>query len=182
MLHMSQRPEPFSVLTWLGQAALRGLRAVMAVLVTLVLLFEEWGWQPIQAAMSRLARWHRWAQLEAAIRRLPPWAALCAFATPVLLLLPVKLLALWWLGEGAVWPAMALIIGTKLLSTAIVGRLFTLTLPALMQIRWFARVYPRFKAWKDTWMARVRASRAWRVLRVTRRQMSRTWGAISRQF
>lgn len=63
----------------------RILRPIFLPLIAAVLLFEEWGWAPLAAAFARLAR-------------IPLWALL-AFGVPMLLL-PVKLLALYLFGQG----------------------------------------------------------------------------------
>lgn len=141
------------------------LRAVFFVPITLVLLFEEWGWEPLSRLFARLARLQVWAWAERKITRLPPWAALMAFAVPALALLPVKLLALCLFGKGQATLGLVLLIAAKLLGTAILARLFQLTQPALMQLAWFAHWYPRWKAWKDGWLERVRQSASWRVAR-----------------
>jgi len=70
-----------------------------------------------------------------------------------------------------------LIVGAKLLGTAIVARLFALTQPALMSMPWFATVYARWTAWKDALLLRVRASWAWRTGRAIKRRASRRWRA-----
>ena len=68
--------------------------------LALVILFEEWGWQPLQRALARLMQSLGLASLEDRIRRLPPYAALTLFAVPTLMLVPVKILALWLIGQG----------------------------------------------------------------------------------
>ena len=73
----------------------RFFRALLVPLFGALLLFEEWGWHPLQQLLGRLARLPLWARLEAWIGRLPPWAALLTFGTPVVLLFPLKLLALF---------------------------------------------------------------------------------------
>lgn len=149
------------------------LRAVFFVPITLVLLFEEWGWEPLSRLFARLARLPVWAWAERKITGLPPWAALVAFAVPALALLPVKLLALYLFGKGQATLGLILLIAAKLLGTAILARLFQLTQPALMQLAWFAQWYPRWKAWKDGWLERVRQSAAWRVARRWKRIVRR---------
>jgi hypothetical protein len=143
----------------------RLLRTLFFVPITLLLLFEEWGWERLAQLFARLARLPLWAWLERKITQLPPWAALLAFAVPALALLPVKLLALYLFGSGKATLGLVLLVGAKLLGTAILARLFQLTQPALMQLHWFARWYPRWKAWKDAWLDRVRQSAMWRAAR-----------------
>ena len=140
----------------------RLLRRVLLAPVVLLLLFEEWGWARLATLAAQLARLPLWAWMERRIAGLPPWAALAAFGVPMLALLPVKLLALYLLGQGKIKTALVLLLAAKLLGTAVLARLFHLTQPALMQLAWFARWYPRWKAWKDALLARVHASRVWR--------------------
>jgi hypothetical protein len=141
------------------------LRAVFFVPITLILLFEEWGWEPLSRLFAHLIRLPVWAWAEKKIARLPPWAALLAFAVPALALLPVKLLALYLFGKGKAALGLVLLVAAKLLGTALLARLFQLTQPALMQLAWFARWYPRWKAWKDGWLEQVRQSATWRAAR-----------------
>jgi hypothetical protein len=131
--------------------------------LALVLIFEEWGWEPLARLMARLAKLPLWARMEAFIVRLPPYGALVVFFVPALMLLPVKLLALYWISRGHAVLGIALVLAAKMLGTAAVARLFTLTQPALMQLAWFARWYGLWKRWKDALIARVKNSPVWRA-------------------
>ena len=55
---------------------LRALLWPFKCLAALLILFEEWGWEPLQRVLARIARWPGFRWLDAAIRRLPPYAAL----------------------------------------------------------------------------------------------------------
>ncbi|MFH0131770.1 hypothetical protein [Variovorax sp. EL159] len=151
------------------------IRAIGTVLIVPFLLFEEWGWEPLAALMARLSRLPLWARLEDRLRKLPPWAALLAFFVPMLLLLPVKVLALFLFGRGHAASGVTVLVLAKLVGTAVVARIFQLVEGPLMRIPWFARWYPRWKAWKDQVLTRVRQSRPWRVVRAINRRLSRGW-------
>lgn len=144
------------------------LRGLFTVLLALLLLFEEWGWEPLARVLTRLAKLPLWAKLESRIQSLPRWAALLVFGIPVVALLPIKLLAIYLFSSGHKLLGLALLLGAKLLGTAIVARLFQLTQPALMQFELFARWYPRWKHWKDGVIAQIRASAVWRLGRNTK--------------
>jgi hypothetical protein len=150
--------------------------ALQVVLVLLVLL-EEWGWQPLAELLGRFARWRPWARLEAKIAGLPPYAALVVFALPSLLLLPLKFLALFLIANGRLVLAGLLFAAAKVGATALVARLFMLTRPALMQIGWFAQVYNRFMSWKEAMEAYVRSSYVWRVGRIWKARAKRVAAA-----
>ncbi|RZL87860.1 MAG: hypothetical protein EOP82_24895 [Variovorax sp.] len=156
------------------------LRGIAAALLVPLLLFEEWGWEPLAAAMARLARLPIWARLESMVQALPPQGALLVFLLPVLTLLPFKLLALFLLGAGHAKSAVLLLISAKLVGTAIVARLFQLVEPALMRIPLFARWYPRWMQWKDRVLTWVRQSAPWRGARYLKSGARRWWRSLRR--
>ncbi len=141
------------------------LRAVATAFLVPVLLFEEWGWEPLAALVARLTALPMWARAEGWVRNLPPWGALLAFLLPVLLLLPFKILAVFLFSEGHAASGVVVLLAAKLVGTAIVARIFQLAEPALMRIPVFARWYPRWKGWKDSLLNAVRASAPWRGVR-----------------
>lgn len=160
--------------------SLRGLRVVghlasvaLQLALALVVIFEEWGWQPIARLAARIARWAPIARIEAVIVRLPPYPALLVFAAPSVLLLPLKLASLWLIANGYVIWATLLFAFAKVAGTAFLARLFQLTQPALMQLAWFARLYGIFVPWKEEMLARLRASRAWRIGRVVKSRIKK---------
>ena len=156
------------------------LRAILFPLIAGLLLFEEWGWAPLAAAFARLASLPLWAWLERKISQLPPAGALLAFGVPMLTLLPVKVLALYLFGQGQTTLGLVLLLGAKLGGTAVLARLFQLTQPALMQLRWFAWWYPRWKAWKDGVLAEVRRSAPWREGQRLKRSAQAWWRRLRR--
>ena len=176
--------------TWLVAAArampwlmrvlvVRPVEAVLMVLLALILLFEEWGWQPLVRAFGWIARWRPIAMAEAALARLPPYGALAAFVLPAAVLFPFKLLALYLLAHGAPMSAAGVFVAAKIVGTGLVGRIYLLTKPQLMRIGWFARGYLLFMPWKEALLARVRASWAWRwgraVKGLAKRRLQRIW-------
>ena len=158
------------------------LKRGLEFLLALVIVFEEWGWRPLAELLGYLARWRPWAVLESLIVRLPPYAALVVFALPTLLLLPLKFLALFLIGNGQVVLATLLFIAAKVVATAAVARLFMLTQPALMQIGWFAYGYDTVMPWKQALTDRVHASWAWRVGRIAKERARRAVAAQWRRL
>ena len=138
--------------------------ATLAPLLALVLIFEEWGWAPLSRFMERLAHLPLWAHVERWITRLPPHAALFLFVVPMVLLLPIKLLALYWISRGHALIGLTIILVAKLVGTAVVARLFALSQPALMQLDWFAWLYIRWIPWKNALIAKIKDTTAWRAL------------------
>lgn len=150
------------------------LRTALQIVLALYIVFEEWGWRPLADLLGRLARWRPWAQVEYAIVRLPPYAALFVFALPTTLLLPLKFLALFLVARGQLVLATLLFVAAKVVATALVARLFMLTQPALMQIGWFAWAYDTIMPWKEALTDYVRGSWAWRVGRFWKERARRT--------
>jgi len=149
------------------------LRWIFKVLFALLILFEEWGWEPLRRVFALLARLPLIHQFESLLKRLPPRWALVVLLLPSLLILPVKLLAVWLVAEGRVTLGIALIVAAKLIGTALLAWLFQLIQPALMQLAWFARVHGRWTAWKAELLAWVRASAVWRSARAIKLRVKR---------
>jgi hypothetical protein len=154
-------------------AMLRHLIRLLQLPLALLVLFYDWGWEKLGHVFDWLAKRPLWRALEHAIGRLPPWGALLLFALPTVLLFPIKLAALWLIAQGQHVVGVLLIVAAKLLGTAVLARLFRLTQPALLQLRWFARAYYWFVPWKDLWFDAIRASWPWRVGRVIKRRVRR---------
>ena len=154
-------------------------------LVGVVVLLEEAFWRAgiwIGGWVARLPLARLFEQL---ILALPPWAALCAFVLPGLLLIPVKLLALLAIANGHAATGVTTFVVAKLAGAALVARIYTLSLPKLLELSWFGRWHARVIAFKNVHLERLRATRIWcragialddarRTLRHTGRQMRRT--------
>ena len=149
------------------------LRTALQILLALIIVFEEWGWQPLADLLGRLAKWRPWAAVETTIARLPPYAALVVFVLPSAVLLPLKFLAVFLVAKGQIVLAGLLFLAAKVVATALIARLFLLTQPALMQIGWFAWTYNTIIPWKDALVDGVHASWPWRAGRVLKERIRR---------
>ncbi len=109
-------------------------------------------------AMQWVAKLPPIAWLERQIGRLPPYVALIAFLIPAAVLLPFKLVALWLIAHGQKMLGVFVFIIAKIVGTAFLARIFSLTKPALMTIGWFAKSYLAFSGWKARLYAYVRAT------------------------
>lgn len=147
----------------------RILRGFLLALAALVVFIEEFGWRPLSAWLARIARWPPLHWIESQVQRLPPRWALAVFLVPAVLLFPLKLAALGLIQRGQAAAGVALIIGAKVLGTAIVGRLFVLLEPQLRQFGWFVRLMKWWAAVKEWVGTALRMSRFWRSLRAAHR-------------
>ena len=149
------------------------LRWLVRVVLALLILFEEWGWEPLRRVFALIAKLPVIRQVEALLKRLPPRWAFIVLVLPSLLILPVKLLAVWLVAEGRVMLGVGLVIAAKLIGTALLAWLFQLIQPALMQLPWFARVHARWTAWKAELLVWIRASAVWRGARAIKLRVKR---------
>ncbi|POZ60404.1 hypothetical protein [Chromobacterium alticapitis] len=140
----------------------RTLTWPLALALAAVIVFEEYAWDELAAALARLAKWPPLAWLELRIERCPPRVALALFLLPALGLLPVKLAALYLIEQGHALLGLGVIVLAKLGGTALAARLFMLTKPALMQVPWFVRWYERFHRCRAWVFQRLHASLPWR--------------------
>ncbi|MEQ1649827.1 MAG: hypothetical protein ABL898_14695 [Hyphomicrobiaceae bacterium] len=150
------------------------VRRIFEVILALWLLFEEWGWKPLTAALARLGRLAPFAMIERWIAGLPPYGALIVFALPSALLLPLKLFAIFLIAQGYKTAAALLFIGAKVVGTALVARIYQLTQVALMRIGWFKWLYDRVMPWKDALFVSIRTSWAWRYGRLIKARVKKS--------
>jgi hypothetical protein len=153
----------------IAAALWRIVRGFGIALAAIVILVEEWGWQPLTAFAAKLARLLHRQRLEARIAAASPIVALLLFLAPAVLLFPLKLLALWLIGRGDAELGILIIVAAKVLGTAFVGRLFVLVEPQLMTFAWFARALGWWHETKARIGDRVRRSAPWRAARALRR-------------
>jgi hypothetical protein len=139
------------------------LAAPFVFLAAIIVLLEDWLWDDLVRLMAALGRLPILRQIEAFIVALPPYGALAMFATPSLLLIPVKLAALWFIAHGQ--PALGFLtaVAAKIAGTALVARIFTLTKPKLLTINWFAWLHDRFVTFKAKVYAFIKATKIYQA-------------------
>jgi len=129
---------------------MRRLTRPLLVLLALVFLFEAWLWEHLAPIVARIVAWLPLraikARLAAWIEALPPTATLVVFIVPVLLLLPLKFLALWMLAHEQWLGALAVLALAKVVSLGVTAFIFELTRPKLLQLAWFGWLYDRVMA------------------------------------
>ena len=141
----------------------RILAAPFVILAAIIILVEDWLWDDLQRLAAAIGRLPVLRQVERLIANLPPYGALFFFATPSLLLIPVKLAAVYLLSHGLATLGLLLAIGAKVVGTALIARIFTLTKPNLMRINWFARFYERFTNFKISVYDRIKGLAMYRL-------------------
>jgi hypothetical protein len=135
------------------------LAAPFVLIAAVFVLLEDWLWDDLQRLAATIGRLPVFRQIESLIASLPPYGALSVFAIPTLLLLPVKLAALWFIAHGQAAFGFLVVVFAKIAGTALVARIYTLTEPKLLLIGWFAWLHVRFIAFKARVYATIKASR-----------------------
>ena len=117
------------------------------------------------------------------------WRLAGIFALPALALLPIKLLALYWLAGGHPALGVGTILAAKVAGTALVARIYQLTRVKLLTLAWFAwceakvlalraAAYGLWRSWPvGRWV--IQRWHAWRER--GRSWVARRWAAIRRQ-
>lgn len=160
----------------------RVLRPLWIVLALLFLL-EAWLWDHLEPIVARAVNFIPWGKLKEklarAIENLPPWATLIVFVIPFIILLPLKLLAAYFLATSNWLGAAVILTLAKLLGLGVTAFVFDVTRDKLLQMAWFRRMYDWFMWLRDwahaqtdpvrerirQWMWLMRSQRAGRFLR-----------------
>jgi len=159
----------------------RLVAAPFVVLAVVIILLEDWLWDDLARFAAAIGRLPVFRQIEGMITRLPPYAALALFVVPSTLLIPVKLIALYFVAHGHAIAGLLTALTAKIAGTALVARLFTLTRPNLLRIVWFAWIYERFLAFKARVYAAIKATGVYRVTHQTRLAL-KVWMARRKGF
>lgn len=152
----------------------RLLTPPLMLLAALMMFTEEVLWEFLKRMMAAFGRLPLIRGLEAKIAVLPPYGAAAVFLVPGCLLLPVKISALWLIANGHAVLGACVIVAAKLLGTALVARIFTLTRNQLMTLAWFARIYNTIMRWRAVLYGWVIASGAWHRVEAVRARL-RAW-------
>jgi hypothetical protein len=137
------------------------LELLFVPIAAAIIFFEQVLLHYLGLAMAAIARWPPLARLEAWLRSLPPWAALLAFVTPSLLVIPVKLSAVWFALNHRYGLSLASVVIGKMLATALVARLYQVLRPTLIKMAWYLKAETWLFDWRDRLYAFVRALPAW---------------------
>ena len=118
-------------------------------LAAIFFLIEEFIWDQTARLMTWLGTLPAVRAIEHHIAGLSPrWAAF-AFLLPSSTLIPAKLIGLHAIASGHWYFGAAIIVVAKLVGIALFSRIFNLTRPALMQVRWFAGLYNKVMYYRN---------------------------------
>ena len=135
----------------------RNLLRPFWVLLALLFLLEAWLWDHLKPVVAWVVDFLPWASfktwLKQAIARLPPYAALAVFAAPLIVLVPLKFLEVYFLAERQWFLAVLVLVFAKLFGLGVTAFVFDATRDQLLQLAWFARMYDWFM-WARDWAHR----------------------------
>jgi hypothetical protein len=140
------------------------LAAPFVLLAAVIILLEDWLWDDLARIAALIGRLPLLRSIEAVIVGLPPYAALTLFAIPSLLLIPVKLAALYFIAHGKATLGLITVVGAKVAGTALIARIFTLTCPQLRCIGWFAWLHDRVVAFKARVYGAIKSTAIYKVV------------------
>jgi hypothetical protein len=169
----------------LARLAKRSLAAPFVILAAIVIVIEDWLWEDLARLAAAIGRLPILRSVEAFVVGLSPYPALLFFATPALLLVPLKLVALFLISHGQATMGVLTIIVAKFAGTALVARIFTLTHPQLLRIAWFAWLYVRFTGFKTRIYATIKTTAIYQLVHerhLRMRNAVRVWRAKRRGF
>jgi hypothetical protein len=84
--------------------------------------------------------------LRRCIERLPPYPSLVLMAVPLAIVEPLKLAALFVVGDGHWVTGLFVMIGAYAVSLFLTERLFVIVKPKLLTLPWFAAIWAWFVA------------------------------------
>jgi hypothetical protein len=128
------------------------LKHTLLTFAALIFLVEAWLWDKTIA----LERWAvdlaPWQELKEGvvrkIERLPPYGALPLFLIPVVIIEPLKFIAITQITHGHFIRGLMTFIVLKFIGVGLVAFIFDLTREKLLAIDWFARFYNWVIEWR----------------------------------
>jgi hypothetical protein len=132
---------------------LHRLKHALLTLAAIFFLIEAWLWDKTIALGRWLVGLLPWQDFKQAfarlIERLPPYAALSLFLIPVIVVEPLKIVALRALAHGHVIRGVLAFIVLKFVGVGLIAFVFDLARDKLLSIGWFARFYAWVIFWRD---------------------------------
>lgn len=156
------------------------MRKLLLSLLAMLLLLEEWLWNHLTLFSHQLSVWLHLKRFENWLRASSAKVCLAAFAFPVILILPAKVMVLVLFANGHIILAITLLILSKLLATLIMTRMFAVSREKLMSIVWFASLYRHISEWLEWAHTRIQQTDAYQQavrLKQLASNMLRRWRA-----
>ncbi|WP_374544445.1 hypothetical protein [Rhodoblastus sp.] len=131
----------------------RRLKHALLTLAAIVFLIEAWLWDK----SILLGRWALslipWTEFKGFIaglvEKLPPYGALPLFLLPVVVVEPLKIIAVRQIAHGHWLTGLLAFVVLKFVGVGLIAFVFDLTRAKLLSIGWFARFHDWLVHWRD---------------------------------
>ncbi len=123
------------------------MKKFLLSLLAIILIFEEWLWELLTVIGHSLIRWLNLEAFEQWLSQTSRTMALVTFTIPLLIVMPINLVAFILLANGLIMQGILLELLAKLLGTLLVARVFALTKPQLMTFTFLRVVYTTINGW-----------------------------------
>jgi hypothetical protein len=124
------------------------------VVLALLLLLEAWLWDHLEPIVARVVNLVPWGKVKIAVARwiedLPPYVALVVFVVPLIVVLPLKLLEVYFIATANWFGTIVMLLLSKLVGLGVTAFVFDATRDKLLQISWFRQMYDWF-IWARGW-------------------------------
>ena len=115
--------------------------------LAIFLIIEEWLWDLLTALGHSLSHRLHLEQFEQWLRQTDPAMALVAFSIPILIVVPINIVAFELVANGLILQGILTEILAKLLGTLLVARVFALTKPQLLTFAFLMVIYTTITGW-----------------------------------
>lgn len=123
------------------------MKKILLSLLAVLLIIEEWLWDALNHLAHRLVKLLRLDSFERWLISLSPAYSLIAFVIPLLVVMPINLLALRLIVQGMVFQGILLEMFAKLFGTLFISRVFSLTKPQLLTYKIINFIYTTISHW-----------------------------------
>ena len=123
------------------------MKKILLSFLAIFLIIEEWLWDLLTALGHSLSHRLHLEQFEQWLRQTDPAMALVAFSIPILIVVPINIVAFELVTNGLILQGILTEILAKLLGTLLVARVFALTKPQLLTFAFLMVIYTTITGW-----------------------------------
>jgi len=123
------------------------MKKFLLSLLAIFLIIEEWLWDLLTAFGHSIVRWLKLESFEQWLSKTSSTMALVAFSIPILIVMPINLVALGLFANGLILQGILMEMLAKLLGTLLVARVFALTKPQLLTFAFLNFIYTNITRW-----------------------------------
>lgn len=145
----------------------------LEALLTVLIILDELA-RPLYRPLLRwVATWRLMQRMEAWIAARHRFTILVLLAIPYAIVEPLKLVALFWIGRGAVVTGVVALGFAHLVGFVLVERVYSAGRDKLLTIRWFARLMALVVWLRDAVLEWARRTAIWKLAARLRRRLRR---------